>query len=147
MILFWTTYQSAFQRRNQIIDGIGIVAVLTGFVDLQLHAEVARTFAAEERIRFVVVIVDAAVIVTLVAGEAVGLITVAAGVERIVLTDQGTAVGAGSVMVVIAVSAEGRVVCTKIVVPPNAITAPGTGDGELVQTLRTEQFVVEWGEG
>lgn len=126
---------------------IGIVTVLTGFIDLQLHTEIARAFTAEQWVGFVVIVVDAAVIVVLVAGEAVSFIAVTAGVERIVLADEPAAVGTGGVVIVVAIPAEGRIICTVVVVPPDAVTAPGVGGGQLSKAVRAEQFTVECCEG
>lgn len=92
-------------------------------------------------------VVDAAVIVVLVAGEAVSFIAVTAGVERIVLADEPAAVGTGGVVIVVAIPAEGRIICTVVVVPPDAVTAPGAGGGQLSKAVRAEQFTVECCEG
>ena len=58
-------------------DPPGAVVVLPGFVDLQLHAEIAGTVATEQGFRLVVVILNGPVILfPVVAGQAQGLVIV-----------------------------------------------------------------------
>lgn len=80
----------------QQLPGVG--AVLSGAVDLQLHAKVTGTCAIEDGIRLEIVVVDGDILLPPgPAVLAVGLIRVVSRVEGVCLPDQPAALNAAGI--------------------------------------------------
>ena len=110
----------------------GVVAVLTGLVDLQLHAEIEGPIPPEERGWAVVVVVDRLLVGGgPVAVRAVGLILVLTRrqVAGLVVGDKGAAAGADGVAVLQAGEAQGQILGAGVVPWMDGLAAAAAGDG------------------
>ena len=110
----------------------GVVTILSGLVDLQLHAEIEGPIPPETGGWAVVVVVDGLLTGNgQVAVRAVGLVVVFAcrQVAGLVVGDKGAAAGAGGVAVLQAGEAEGQVLGAGIVPGVDGLAAAAAGNG------------------
>ena len=106
----------------------GVVIVLTGSVRFQLYAKIAITLSAEQRLGFVVIILNwlagSAARVAVIA-ERIFVAIALTGVIGLADADDITAAMTVCVVTVIAVLTERRGFISGVVVPPDALTAVG----------------------
>ena len=119
----------------------GVAFYLTAVVDLQLHAKKPGPLSAEDGLRFIVVVMNWIVLaLLLVAVHAVGVLVVIVvlGVVGAGLVQQRPTAAAVGVVVVEAALAQGCVRTAGVVLVPDTLPTAFTGQGSLVQAMRTE---------
>ena len=84
----------------------GVLVVLTGTVDLQLHAEKAGPGAVEDGTGLEIVVVDGTVLDVGAAVAAIGVVVIV-GVPALIEGDEASAAGAAGIVAVVAVGAKG----------------------------------------
>ena len=120
----------------------GALVVLSGAVDLQLHAEVAHPRSAELGFRLVIVVLNCtASCHTAIASVADRVVVIFVLIIGVTGVDDPPAAVAYGVVPVVAGLAEGGVFIPGLIVPINALSAVGTDHGLLVCAALT-QFIV-----
>jgi hypothetical protein len=121
---------------------LGTAGELSALVNFKLHPKETRTRAVEDRLGFVVIVMDWFVLSLLpgVALVAEGMVVVIFRVIDFVEWDHSAAAGTGSVVAVIAVLAQGAAGVPVVVLCPDAFEAVITDPGLPLQTGRTEML-------
>ena len=121
----------------------GVLVVLTGTVDLQLHAEKAGPGAVEDGAGLEIVVVDGTVLDVGAAVAAIGVVVVV-GIPAVIKGDEAAAAGTPSVIAVAAVGANRvSVVVGQAFTIPEAGAAVDADLGHFLQTVRAQQAVME----
>ena len=121
-----------------------VVVIFTGTVDLKLNAKEAIVVAVENGCRFEVIIMDG--ILGTCGVIAFLAIRVIAAVHYIVSGNELITVRTTLIVEVKAILTERLILTACIVIPPDTISAAGTENGFVFQTVRTEKLAVEWVE-
>lgn len=131
-------------RIGDPFDFFCIGVVLATIVDLQLYTKISVAFAVENWFRFVVVIMDHAMIrVAAMAAVASCRIIVFILIIGIVLMDCPAAVGTGCVIAVIASAAQRRFSVPFIVIRPNPGTALFADNGFRIPAGFAQQHPIK----
>ena len=120
----------------------GVLVVLTGTVDLQLHAEEAGPSAVEDGAGLEVIVVDRAAFNGGAAVAAIGVVVVV-GVPALVEGDEASTAGASGIVAVVAVGAKGRGSGVAVVPMSETGAAVGTDLCHAIQAVRAKQTVME----
>ena len=124
-----------------------VAVQLTTAIDLQFYTEESIAFAVENGRGFVIIVLDSTIAAKLAeAVRAQRILVVAVSVTGVVLVNDPPAAGTGEIEAVVAGLAEGRVVVSSVLVPPDALAAAGTDHRGAVEAVRTEVLAVEFDE-
>ena len=119
-----------------------IFAILTTAVYFKLYAKISFTFAIENWLRFVAVVLDFVIVINvIIAAAAIWQVIILA---YIVLVNDSVAAFTSAVMVVKAFSAKICVVVCYAVLCPERFTAVVAGNAVVVYTFVTKQLVFNW---
>jgi len=117
--------------------------ILTGSVDLQFHAKIARTIAAKQRLRLVIIVFDHFIPtrmgMAVIAERAIFIVIFIVGI--IYMNDTPAAFTAG-IVPVIAGLAEGRIFIPGIVISADTPTAVGADYSFLIGTAFAEFVLI-----
>lgn len=133
------------QMVGKITECQGITLTFASSVDLQFHAEVPAAFPIKYRLRLVIVVANAAILLAAaVAGIAPGAVVIIGLVVGIVIYDHSAAVLTSDAMPVIATLTQGSVTVTGIVILPNSFPAPLTAYCFRLQTDSAKQCIIKF---
>ena len=121
---------------------VGIIAVFSCAVNLQLNSEIPLRIAVEYRLRLVAVVVYRAILVNFIV-IALGAVVVSVEVVCIILMKQCITTAASCVVILVAMTTECGVFIPVAVLSPDDLSASVAGCGMALITVGAEYLAID----